>query len=337
MATGFPRFAELPFEIRELIWEEAAFQPVRENGTPSETPITWNAPASYAKATSLGSGNWVTYREQGPRSPAIAQVCRQSRTVALKSEFCRQTDSNGSSSWISSTDSILIKHISPRVLLGTNARLIATSGPSIALHMSAFTTQQQSSPLYLFEFLNRANKFSSFVPKIIVLEVTLHVTAGQGVSSTLFDPIPQDHYSATDFNPDQERYSFRLVSVRNKSLVNKVIAATNFRYLLWPHFGVSCGVRIPWMQFDTQNLEAQWEALAEWEMWGIEDLWLDEQFAAWRSVDESTKKDVLHSGKRFKRDHPWVKAALARMPKFEPVVLFQAKVVELFGTASRHN
>lgn len=79
----FPHFPELPFEIREQIWEHAL--PDHQNVVVIGGPLGWNRSHSRNRPYSWNREEPYGRTVVSYRPPAVLHTCRHSRTVGLKS------------------------------------------------------------------------------------------------------------------------------------------------------------------------------------------------------------------------------------------------------------
>ena len=319
MATEFHYFPLLPFEIRQLIWEQVAFQ-----------DASVHVPCHITKALlrwKIGGtidpwAQWTSYMERDSRAPAMAHACQQARAAALRHPICCHAPSemttttscgsddhdSGLPSWQVMLDVLLLHdyHPSPLLMLGNQVKTFLAGVPCVALLLAAFL-RDGTSPAYKFEFVNRTNKCTSLTTKIVVQMLDMQILTSSVEARRLFG------------KPQQESpYQIRLVNVRNKSLRDRFFRAAPNRVLTWPqldhgHHHVN---------------ETTSDFYVDQEIAKLEDYWLDCQYSTWFPRDKRRKEEVLHIGNkqsRYRRDHEWVQMTLERMPSLEPVILFSTR------------
>lgn len=303
--SQFPHFPFLPFEIRELIWEFAALQPVGGNPPFQHTSQT---------GTVLAQGDWVIYRESGQRPPALAQACRQARAVALKEETC------GRQSWEVRIDMLLLRSISPRILLGKAARELARSAPAVVIHIASFLNSKTGSSigghpaLFLFELMRYVTRLAPYGTKIVVQELT----------GSLRREIKESAGNLFGEKVRGNSYCTQLVGLGNKTLVSRLMRSLSLQPPLSSPY--------PWPSWDNYGLDSSGSGFSEERLVDLsmnsirvlEDIWLDCQYSAFYPNDAGLRKDIVGGtkGQRYNRYHTWVVETLAKMPRYEAMVMF---------------
>jgi len=313
----FAYFLHLPFELREMIWLEAAAQRTMLSHTTVAQPRTKTWHSAPGSTTELARGTRLIYHEQSRRPPPLGRTCAEARAAVMQHARRRPAEQ-----WDVYVDAVLLTHLRPAALLGrrrgsgSSSRDLhletvagAGDGGCLAIPAALFTTGGVM-PSWLFELMAVRNRVTHSPAKLVAFDFSLAVGTARAVECGLVQEGLED--------------AAQLVDIRNTTLLAKI------EQLMGPSLVSTWGWTPQWM-YDLRNVmdPSRRRLVLQSTVVPVEDMWLDCQAAALAPPGDKGRdsgRDVLAfargGGSRYDRSHPWVRETMARIPAFDVVVMF---------------
>ncbi|KAK3938094.1 hypothetical protein QBC46DRAFT_390935 [Diplogelasinospora grovesii] len=343
MASTFPRFPELPTELRLTIWRLCLPHRVAELDSPDEEDIN-------GEAENCG-GCWLTQTSKlNALPPVLTRVCRESRMVAMEHAGYLIDDEG---------IDVALRDVSP---FGTSlADVTWVDKRRDVVHLNwwgwydgPFNRHMDPIPLWLAAAARAQG--ASLRTSLLVCELNQGVWDDRREEMTNHDELVRDTTLLVclrivtihaPLQPAAESGLFGLLGDERITLVDATDTARKEQYrAFWEQHGRRPDLN-PYRFFTKWSRENEW---AQDEAEALETHWLVSRWfkvrdsvadsaTAWKKQPEHASEGTISAMDAMEvkehwtpnREHPWVKDTRTALPKIRPMVMFRLCTTDCHG------